>query len=89
MTGAFADLLPILARHYFSKRLELSGGISAVQSTVLIGVGLQRKTMVRCAWYLQMCLYQIPIPSSIPILSLGLWFDVRSVPLPKPGRRHV
>ena len=39
------DLLPIVASIYFEKRLGSDIGLSAVQSSMLLGLGLQRKTV--------------------------------------------
>jgi N-acetyltransferase 10 len=54
-----ADMLPTIARHHFLGRLSVSGGISAVQSTVLIGLGLQLKSMDVIAEELELPINQL------------------------------
>lgn len=39
------DLLPTLAQFYFEKRLGPDVRLSAVQSSILLALGLQRKTI--------------------------------------------
>ena len=53
------DLLPTLGRHYFGRRVSLAGGVSAVQAAVLIGTGLQRKSMDEIASELSLPINQI------------------------------
>jgi N-acetyltransferase 10 len=39
------DLLPVVATFYFEKRLGAEMRLSAVQSSILLALGLQRKTI--------------------------------------------
>lgn len=53
------DLLPTVATFYFDKRLGSDVRLSAVQSSILLALGLQRKTIeeveVRSLCYLSTC----------------------------------
>ena len=49
------DLLPIISSFYFEKRLGSEVKLGAVQSSILLALGLQRKTIeqveVRGGWF--------------------------------------
>lgn len=57
------DLLPTIAQLYFEKRVGSEVHLSAVQSSILLALGLQRKTVEEI---------EVRLPFLVPVLLTGI-----------------